>query len=72
MLTKKEQLYECGADVRRGRRLSGRNVKNAAEFESGNGTFGASIVTGMIIGSMVGGSCTIATAQVAYSDGLIA
>ena len=46
--------------------------RDASDFESGDGRAGYGIVSGMMIGAMVGGSCTIGTAQMAYSDGLFA
>lgn len=50
---------------------SGRQVKSAADFDGGhNGTVG--LVTGAIIGTLVGGSSTIGTAQLAYTYGFSA
>lgn len=50
---------------------SGRKVKSAADFDGGhNGTVG--LVTGAIIGTLVGGSSTIGTAQLAYTYGFSA
>ena len=51
---------------------SGRRVRNSADFESGGGTAGCGTVAGMILGTVVGGSCTIGTAQMAYHNGLSA
>lgn len=50
---------------------SGRKIKSAADFDGGhNGTVG--LVTGAIIGTLVGGSSTIGTAQLAYTYGFSA
>ncbi len=51
---------------------SGRQVKSAADFASGGGKSGAVIVAGMIMGTLVGGSSTIGTAQLAYTYGFSA
>lgn len=51
---------------------SGCRVKNSADFESGGGKAGHGAVAGMILGTVVGGSCTIGTAQLAYHNGLSA
>lgn len=52
--------------------FSGRQVKTAADFESNSGKAGATMVTGMIMGSVVGASSTIGTAQLAYNYGISA
>ena len=52
--------------------LSGKNVKSNSDFESGGSRGGYPMVTGMIMGTMVGGSATIGTAQQAYAAGLSA
>ena len=52
--------------------LSGRRVRNAADFESNSGNASATAVAGMIMGSVVGASSTIGTAQLAYRYGLSA
>ncbi len=50
---------------------SGRRVKSASDFDGGhNKTVG--LVTGAIIGTLVGGSSTIGTAQLAYTYGFSA
>lgn len=51
---------------------SGRQVKSAADFASGGGKSGAFIVAGTIMGTLVGGSSTIGTAQLAYTYGFSA
>ncbi len=51
---------------------SGRQVKSAADFASGGGKSGAMIVAGTIMGTLVGGSSTIGTAQLAYTYGFSA
>ena len=51
---------------------SGRKVKSAADFASGGGKAGPGLVIGMVMGTMVGGACTIGTAQLAYEYGLSA
>ncbi|MDR0917445.1 MAG: sodium:solute symporter family protein [Oscillospiraceae bacterium] len=51
---------------------SGRKVKNAADFATGGGKTGSVIVAGAIMGTLVGGSSTVGTAQLAYSYGLSA
>lgn len=51
---------------------SGRKVRDAADFESGGGRAGFGVVSGMIMGGLVGGASTIGTAQLAYTDGLLA
>ena len=52
--------------------LSKRQVKNAADFESGGGHAGTAVVSGIILGIILGGSSTIGTAQLAYTNGLSA
>lgn len=51
---------------------SGRKVKNAADFSTGGGKAGAAIVAGTIMGTLVGGSSTIGTAQLAFTYGFSA
>ena len=51
---------------------SGRRVQTNADFESGGGKAGGGAVAGMILGTVVGGSCTIGTAQLAFHNGLSA
>lgn len=52
--------------------LSGRRVKNGAEFDSGSGRAGSAVIAGSIMGTLVGGSSTVGTAQLAYHYGLSA
>lgn len=52
--------------------LSGRKVKGASDFISGGGTAGCGTVAGMVMGTLVGGACTIGTAQLAYDYGVSA
>lgn len=49
---------------------SGRHVESAADFAVGGGKGGYLTVTGALIGTLVGGSCTIGAAQGAYIAGL--
>ncbi len=51
---------------------AGTRVKNAADFVSGAGKSSAFIVAGTIMGTLVGGSSTIGTAQLAYTYGMSA
>jgi len=51
---------------------SGRTVKNSADFDTGNHKAGAAVVAGAFIGTLVGGSSTIGTAQLAYLYGFSA
>jgi SSS family solute:Na+ symporter len=51
---------------------TGRQVKSAADFASGGGKSGAVIVAGTLMGTLVGGSSTIGTAQLAYTYGFSA
>lgn len=51
---------------------SGRNVKDAKDFSSGGNKSSVTLVAGTIIGTLVGGSSTIGTAQLAYSYGISA
>ena len=52
--------------------VSGRKVKSGADFDSAGGKAGAGIVTGAILGTLVGGSSTVGTAQLAYNFGMSA
>lgn len=52
--------------------LAGRKIKSAEDFEFAGGKAGVSVVTGMIMGTMIGGSSTIGTAQLSYTYGLSA
>lgn len=51
---------------------AGTRVKSAADFISGAGKSSSYIVAGTIMGTLVGGSSTIGTAQLAYTNGLSA
>lgn len=51
---------------------SGRQVKNADDFSGGSAKAGSLIVAGTIIGTLVGGSSTVGTAQLAFQYGLSA
>lgn len=52
--------------------LSGRRVKNAADFTTGGGKAGSLLVCGTIMGSLMSGQATVGTAQMAYTYGLSA
>ncbi|MGI5838925.1 MAG: sodium:solute symporter family protein [bacterium] len=49
-----------------------RQVKSAADFAVGGRKIGATLVAGTIIGTLVGGSSTVGTAQLAYNYGFSA
>lgn len=49
-----------------------RQVKSASDFAIGGRKIGANLVAGTIIGTLVGGSSTVGTAQLAYNYGLSA
>ena len=51
---------------------SGTLVKSARDFVTGSGKAGPSIVAGVVIGTLVGGSATIGTAQLAFVHGFSA
>ncbi|HHZ01729.1 MAG TPA: sodium:solute symporter family protein [Tissierellia bacterium] len=51
---------------------SGRKVKDAKDFSGGGRSAGWTLVSGTIIGTLVGGSSTIGTAQLAFTNGLSA
>lgn len=51
---------------------AGTRVKSAADFVSGAGKSSSYIVAGTIMGTLVGGSSTIGTAQLAYNYGMSA
>ena len=51
---------------------SGKRVKSASDFSTGGGKTGPVLVAGTIMGTLVGGSSTIATAQLAFTFGLSA
>jgi SSS family solute:Na+ symporter len=49
-----------------------RKVKNAADFTLGGQKSGTALVTGTIVGTIIGGASTVGTAQLAFSVGLSA
>lgn len=51
---------------------SGRKVKSGADFDSAGGSASTGIVMGAILGTLVGGSSTVGTAQLAYNYGMSA
>ncbi len=51
---------------------SGKKVKDATDFSSGGHKSSSTLVAGTIIGTLVGGSSTIGTAQLAYTYGISA
>ena len=51
--------------------LSGRRVRSAADFSTG-GRSSSPLVAGAIMGTLVGGSSTVGTAQLAYTCGMSA
>ncbi|HCJ58318.1 sodium:solute symporter family protein [Lutispora sp.] len=51
---------------------SGRMVKNSSDFSVGGKKAGAGIITGTIMGTLVGGASTIGTAQLAFLYGFSA
>lgn len=52
--------------------FTGRRIKDAKDFSGGGHNAGSALVSGTIIGTLVGGSSTIGTAQLAYTNGLSA
>lgn len=52
--------------------FSGKKVQNSSDFDTGGRQAGTFIVTGNIIGTLVGGSSTIGTAQLSFNYGLSA
>ena len=52
--------------------MSVRRVKNENDFNTGGGRAGTWVVTGTIIGTLVGGQSTVGTAQLAFSFGISA
>ncbi len=52
--------------------LTGRNVKDSADFDTGGNAAGPVLVSGTIVGTLVGGSSTLGTAQLAFLHGLSA
>lgn len=51
---------------------AGTRVKSASDFATGGGKSSSYIVAGTLMGTLVGGSSTIGTAQLAYTNGLSA
>jgi SSS family solute:Na+ symporter len=51
---------------------AGTRVKSASDFVSGAGKSSSPIIAGTIMGTLVGGSATVGTAQLAYTNGLSA
>ena len=51
---------------------SGRYIRSGADFEYGDGKSGAGFVSGIIMGTLVGGASTVGTAQLAYTQGISA
>ena len=51
---------------------TGRKVRDVKDFSSGGHNASAALVAGTIIGTLVGGSATIGTAQLAFTNGLSA
>lgn len=51
---------------------SGKRVKNEADFSTGGNKSGIRLMTGALIGTLIGGSSTIGTAQLAFNYGLSA
>ena len=51
---------------------AGRNIKSAEDFSLGGRSSGASVVSGTILGTIVGGAATMGTAQLAFCTGLSA
>lgn len=52
--------------------LSGKKVRNSDDFDTGGNRAGPLLVAGTIVGTLVGGSSTIGTAQLAFLNGLSA
>ncbi|MBM7866310.1 sodium:solute symporter family protein [Heliobacterium gestii] len=51
---------------------SARNVKSADDFSIGSHSSGAALVSGTIVGTVIGGAATMGTAQLAFTAGLSA
>lgn len=51
---------------------SGRNIKNSSDFTTGGKSASTSLVAGALISTLIGGSSTIGTAQLAFSYGMCA
>lgn len=52
--------------------LSGRRVRDSEDFDTGGNAAGPVLVSGTIVGTLVGGSSTLGTAQLAFLHGLSA
>ena len=52
--------------------LSSRKVKTSDDYSVGGRKYGVSMVTGTILGTIIGGSSTVGTAQMAYAKGITA
>lgn len=52
--------------------LSVKKVKNASDFHTSGGKAGTWVVTGAIIGTLIGGQSTVGTAQLAFNYGISA
>lgn len=52
--------------------LAGRQVHTANDFQIGGRRASAPMVTGALVGTLVGGASTIGTAQLAYTQGMVA
>lgn len=48
---------------------AGTRVKSAADFSTGGGKAGTSLIAGTIMGTLVGGNATIGTAELAFNFG---
>lgn len=51
---------------------SGKRVKNASDFSNGGKSSGTALVAGALISTLIGGSSTIGTAQLAFTYGMTA
>lgn len=52
--------------------FSGKNIKNANDFSTGGNKAGFVLISGAMIGTLIGGASTIGTAQLAFDYGLSA
>lgn len=51
---------------------SGKKIKNASDFSTGGRSASASLVSGALLSTLIGGASTIGTAQLAFNNGLTA
>lgn len=51
---------------------SGKKIKNASDFSTGGRNASASLVSGALLSTLIGGASTIGTAQLAFNNGLTA